>query len=149
MDAAEDFVETMAWLSYLDDQEAAARLHFAGHGKRWAARRRTGLRGKPHAARIRDDDSAGSGRHRSGTITSASDMSALVPYTPRTFEVRPRKVDSRMGGWGVPRNARGVHGHRAIKQQPRPKFVAHKVPTRGKRGRAPAQSNRLGGRHMA
>ena len=140
MDAAEDFVETLAWLSYLDDREEAARFSYLERGKRWAARRRAGLLDKPHPAKPRhhrDDGSA-------GTASTASDASSVAP---RAFEARPRKVDR--GGWGAPRNPRGMQHRDRNRQQPRPKFVAHKAPTRGKRGRAPAQSNRLGGHHMA
>ena len=36
-----------------------------------------------------------------------------------------------------------------IQNQPKPKFVAHKNPTQGKKGKAPKESNRLGGHHMA
>lgn len=126
MEAAEDFVETMAWLSYLDECDEAARFTFAGYGKRWAARREAGLVGKPHPPRSRahndDDSSSGSlGRGRSGTVSSASEMeTSLVPYVPRTYEARPRKVENRMFGAGVIRkNSRGMHGHRALIHQPR------------------------------
>lgn len=63
LDAADEFVETMAWLSYLDEVDEQARLNFAGFGKRWAARRKDGLVGKPHPAKPET-------RTRSGTIGS-------------------------------------------------------------------------------
>eukprot|EP01083_Nonionella_stella_P040262 109384_1 len=34
-------------------------------------------------------------------------------------------------------------------RQPKPKFVAHKDPTRGKKGKDKSSSDRLGGNHMA
>ena len=36
-----------------------------------------------------------------------------------------------------------------MQQQPKPKFVAHKNPTRAKKGKDKVKSNRLGGDHMA
>ncbi|KAL7504050.1 hypothetical protein ACHAXN_001765 [Cyclotella atomus] len=36
-----------------------------------------------------------------------------------------------------------------INQQPKPKFVAHKDPTKGKTRKEKVSSNRLGGEHMA
>lgn len=109
MEAADDFVEQMAWLSYLDECDEAARSSFSGFGKRWAARRRVGLI-KVHPPRQynADDDSRGSGgRVRSVSVTET----ALVTYTPRIFEVKPRKLTSH--SLGVPKNVKGMqHGHR-------------------------------------
>lgn len=127
MEAADDFVEQMAWLSYLDECDEAARFNFVGFKKRWAARRAAGLVGKPRPARVRtSDDGSGSdvvmgGRHRSGTFTSAGEMStSIVPYVPRIFEIKPRKARMGANGGGcAPKAARGAHGHRAPIQQPR------------------------------
>ena len=48
-------------------------------------------------------------------------------------------------------NARNAahNGVSHMQHQPKPKFVAHKDPTRGKKGKDKAVSNRLGGEHMA
>ena len=51
MDAAEEFVEFMAWLSYLDECDEEARFTFCDIKKRWEARRAQGLVGKPHHPR--------------------------------------------------------------------------------------------------
>jgi len=119
MEAADDFVETMAWLSYLDECDEQARFNFAGCGRRWAARRRDGLLGKPHPPRQRHQDEDG-GRSRSGTLTSAGELTtSLVAYVPRMFEVKPRKFENRIHGGGIPKNSRGLHGHRGLIQQPR------------------------------
>eukprot|EP00578_Thalassiosira_sp_NH16_P018481 CAMPEP_0181099222 /NCGR_PEP_ID=MMETSP1071-20121207/12545_1 /TAXON_ID=35127 /ORGANISM="Thalassiosira sp., Strain NH16" /LENGTH=188 /DNA_ID=CAMNT_0023181871 /DNA_START=198 /DNA_END=764 /DNA_ORIENTATION=+ len=127
MEAAEDFVETMAWLSFLDECDEAARSSFSGYGKRWAARRRAGLVGKPHpprASRRRGGDDGSDdgivGRARSGTVASAGETS-LVPYAPRIFEARPRKVEGRMFGVGcVPKHSKGMRGHMGVPiHQPR------------------------------
>ncbi|KAL9183083.1 hypothetical protein ACHAXT_004870 [Thalassiosira profunda] len=58
-------------------------------------------------------------------------------------QLPPPRHDSRGG-----RNAAHTGGAH-LQQQPKPKFVAHKAPTSGKKGKAPAESNRLGGHHMA
>ncbi len=55
----------------------------------------------------------------------------------------PPRVDSRNF-----RNAAHTGGAH-LQQQPKPKFVAHKDPTRGKKGKDKASSDRLGGNHMA
>ncbi|KAL7544501.1 hypothetical protein ACHAWF_007877 [Thalassiosira exigua] len=125
MEAAEEFVETMAWLSYLDECDEAARFNFVGCKKRWAARRKAGLVGKPHPPRERHhnhEDDEGLESVRSGTISSTSDTTtSLVPYVPRMFEVVPRKVDNRIHGTrSVPKNAWGARGgRRGLIQQPR------------------------------
>ena len=106
MEAAEDFVEQMAWISYLDEQEEEARNNFAGFGKRWESRRKAGLINRPHQARThRDDDSYGSGSH--GRLSSV-DETALVTYTSRVFEVKPKK-QSRMLYSVPPKHVKGVH----------------------------------------
>ncbi|KAL3760086.1 hypothetical protein ACHAWU_006634 [Discostella pseudostelligera] len=46
------------------------------------------------------------------------------------------------------RNAAHVGGAH-LQQQPKPKFVAHKDPTRGKVRKEKGSSDRLGGNHMA
>lgn len=127
IEAAEDFVETMAWLSYIDECDEKARFSYQGYGKRWAARREDGLVGKPRPPRTQHSDQASDdgsydmrmGRGRSGTIGSAGSESSLVPYAPKVFEVKPRKAEnSRMFG-SVPKNVRSMHGHRAVIHQPR------------------------------
>jgi hypothetical protein len=112
MDAAEDFVETMAWLSFLDECDERARFNFEGMGKRWSARR--GLIGKPNPPREVVET-----RTRSGTLTETSD---LVTYTPRKFEEKPRKMGKVHGGQqygNVPRNVKTSHGLNGPIQQPR------------------------------
>jgi len=104
MEAAEDFVEQMAWISYLDEQEEQARTSFVGFGKRWESRRKAGLLNKPHQARTHhDDDSYGSGSY--GRLSSV-DETALVTYTPRVFEVKPKK-QSRML-YSTPKHVKGA-----------------------------------------
>lgn len=120
LEAADDFVETMAWLSYLDECDEAARFSFAGFGKRWAARRKAGLVGKPHPPRASRYAASEDGSSSGTTLTSGSFETSLVPYVPRVFESKPRKFENRMLGLGsVPKNARSMHGHRAVIHQPR------------------------------
>ena len=116
MDAAEDFVETMAWLSYLDECDEKARFNFEGLQKRWAARR--GLIGTPNPSREVLET-----RARSGTLTHVSETD-LVAYTPRKFEEKPRgKVLVGQQYGHVPRNmittSRHRHGFHGPIQQPR------------------------------
>lgn len=116
LDAAEDFVETMAWLSFLDECDERARFSFEGLGKRWSARRAVGLVGKPNPMR------EGVTRTRSGTSSgSLSDETDLVSYTPRKFEEKPRRIGKMYGGqqYGyVPRNVKTSH-KKSLIQQPR------------------------------
>lgn len=72
MDEAEDFVETMAWLSYLEECDERSR-NFEGLKKRWSARRADGLIGKPNPRK-----EVLVNRARSGTLTHVSDTN-LVP----------------------------------------------------------------------
>lgn len=116
LDAAADFVETMAWLSFLDECDERARFSFEGLGKRWSARRAAGLVGKPNPMR------EGVTRTRSGTFTgSLSDETDLVTYAPRKFEEKPRRIGKMHGGqqYGhVARNVKTSH-KKSLIQQPR------------------------------
>eukprot|EP01083_Nonionella_stella_P269626 912535_1 len=67
-------------------------------------------------------------------------------------------AETKDGGRSLPpprvdgRNLRNAAhtGGAHLQQQPKPKFVAHKDPTRGKKGKSAAKSNRLGNElHMA
>ncbi|KAL7541576.1 hypothetical protein ACHAXR_011917, partial [Thalassiosira sp. AJA248-18] len=122
LEAAEDHVEVMAWLSYLDECDEAARTSFAGYQKRWAARRQDGLIGKPHPPR-KDRRSRHHLEDDGSSLSSAGEQLSIVPYVPRMFEVRPRKMERMYGNnaaVSVPKNARGVHMHRkSVQRQPR------------------------------
>jgi hypothetical protein len=119
MDAVDDFVETMAWLSYLDECEDRTRFNFEGLQKRWYVRRAAGLVGKPKPTR-----EVAETRARSGTMTHVSDAD-LISYTHRKFEEKPRKVGKVLGGqlYGhshVPRNMKiSRPGFQGPIQQPR------------------------------
>mmetsp|Transcript_3427 Transcript_3427/g.7128 ORF Transcript_3427/g.7128 Transcript_3427/m.7128 type:complete len:117 (-) Transcript_3427:31-381(-) len=63
--------------------------------------------------------------------------------------ITPPKHDGR--GAGLNRGAAiGARAQNVAQQQPKPKFVAHKDPTRGKKRKEKVKSNRLGNHlHMA
>ena len=115
MDEAEDFVETMAWLSYLEECDERSR-NFEGLKKRWSKRRADGLIGKPNPRK-----EVLVTRARSGTLTHVSDTD-LVPYLSRKFEEKPRgrMFDSQQYGH-VPRNMKSNRRFGAMGpiQQPR------------------------------
>jgi hypothetical protein len=113
IEAAEDFVETMAWLSFLDECDERARFNFEGMGKRWSARRAAGLIGKPNPAR-----EIVATRTRSETLTNLS-VTDLVTYTPRKFEEKPRKIGRMPGHVPTSRNVKTSHGINGPIQQPR------------------------------
>lgn len=116
LDAADDFVETMAWLSYLDECDERARFSYEGLGKRWSARRAAGLIGKPTP--MREGVQA---KTRSGTFIGHASETDLVSYASRKFEEKPRKIGKMYGGHQyarVARNVRTNHGFNVI-QQPR------------------------------
>lgn len=109
LDAADEHVETMAWLAYLDERDERARLHFTDCQKRWATRRKDGLVGKPRPpkAHHQADDEVDV-----GVASADGGTESLVSYRPHAFEVRPRKVEQRMYAPRVPKNARAAHGRR-------------------------------------
>ena len=115
MDEADDFVETMAWLSYLEECDERSR-NFEGLKKRWHARR--GLIGKPNPRK-----EVLVTRARSGTLTHVSDTD-LVPYLSRKFEEKPKgrmMLVSQQYGHVVPRNMKSNRrfGVQGPIQQPR------------------------------
>lgn len=80
IEAAEDFVEQLAYLDFQEEIEEAARTSFAGYGLRFAARRREGL------VRVRPARAVGH-RPRSGTVSSATEFeSDLVAYHHRRHQ---------------------------------------------------------------
>ena len=109
MEAAEDFVDQMAYISFIEEREGAARSSFAGFGKRWEARRQGGLIGKPHPPKVHHDDDSLSHGH-SGSISSA-DEASLVKYAPRHFEHTPRRAEKNRMLFSSPKKVRGMHGH--------------------------------------
>eukprot|EP01083_Nonionella_stella_P018314 51050_1 len=64
-----------------------------------------------------------------------------------TAALSPPRIEER-GGRNAAFAAKGASAR--MQQQPKPKFVAHKDPTRSKKGKDKAKSNRLGNElHMA
>ena len=51
IEAAMDFVDTMATLAYMEEQEEMARFNFGHIKKRWESRRAEGLNGRPRPAK--------------------------------------------------------------------------------------------------
>ena len=93
IEAAEEFVEQLAYLDFQEEIEEAARTSFAGYGLRFAARRREGLvRVRP--ARTEEH------RSRSGTaVSSASEFeSDLVSYHHRKHQAStPFRLEKNRG----------------------------------------------------
>lgn len=88
---------------------------------------------------------------------SGSDPNAQIDkkddaVDPVLRDLREMKDAETKGGvYAMPpprQDVRGMNLNR-VQQQPKPKFVAHKDPTRGKKGKDKASSDRLGGNHMA
>eukprot|EP00562_Extubocellulus_spinifer_P002051 CAMPEP_0178478932 /NCGR_PEP_ID=MMETSP0696-20121128/4917_1 /TAXON_ID=265572 /ORGANISM="Extubocellulus spinifer, Strain CCMP396" /LENGTH=166 /DNA_ID=CAMNT_0020106321 /DNA_START=71 /DNA_END=571 /DNA_ORIENTATION=- len=54
LDAAQDFVMTMAFLGLMEEEEEMSRLDYSfARAKRWSVRREIGLKGRPQPARPR------------------------------------------------------------------------------------------------
>mmetsp|Transcript_22053 Transcript_22053/g.46681 ORF Transcript_22053/g.46681 Transcript_22053/m.46681 type:complete len:207 (+) Transcript_22053:173-793(+) len=129
MEAAEEFVEFMAWLAFLDECDERARFSFSDIKKRWEARRAQGLVGKPH--RVHDYGRGGTS-HKNGVMDLMEDCQMrekeqLVPFVPRLYEDRPINTVKFSGSnkmvmmgknHGV-KKARGVRGHGTVIHQPR------------------------------
>ena len=94
----------MAWLSYLDECDERARASFGAFAKRWSARRREGLTGRPRPPKAR--------RAGENEGHGAAGAGVLVSYGPCAFEERPRKAERHWRATAVPKMARGAHGRR-------------------------------------
>jgi len=116
MEAAEEFVEFMAWLAFLDEHEEQARASFAGFKKRWESRRTAGLVGKPKSVR----PEVAPYLQTAGASVKETD---LVPYVPRVYEgtnfKAKNKMMQRLQHQAVPKNVKGLHGYAPPIQQPR------------------------------
>ncbi len=129
MEAAEEFVEFMAWLSFLDECDERARFSFSDIKKRWEARRAQGLVGKPHRVH---NDARGGNTHNKGIIGLMEDFQELekeqlVPFVPRSYEDRPVNT-GKFGGSNKmvvmgknlgTKKSKGARGHATVIQQPR------------------------------
>lgn len=93
----------------------------------------------------------------SGADPQASYKNRDDAKDPVLRDLRDMKDTERKDGPDLPpprrsqRNQRNAahNGVSHMQNQPKPKFVAHKEPTRGKKGKNKVASNRLGGEHMA
>ena len=122
IEAVQDFVDLMAWLSFLDEHEESARTSFAGFPKRWECRRAAGLVGKPHAGRTKALAAAiakAAAAHSGEVNVKETD---LIPFVPKNYEVssvtsyKKNKVEFQKAN---PKNVKGMHGYGKPLQQPR------------------------------
>ena len=131
MEAAEDFVEQMAWLAYLDECDEEARNKPINHTKRWSARRVEGLRGKPTPPKPKTMTMAGMNEEWNAMCSNSNYVETmLVPHVKngKLYENRPRdnstnkrmihragkrSCDPKYGGKGK------MRGHQGIIQTPR------------------------------
>ncbi|KAL3800432.1 hypothetical protein HJC23_011669 [Cyclotella cryptica] len=74
-----------------------------------------------------------------------------IANDPVLRDLRAMKdTEIKAGVFDQPPPRKEVRGDKLhVQQQPKPKFVAHKDPTKGRKGKEKATSNRLGGEHMA
>ena len=123
IEAVQDFVDLMSWLSFLDEHEESSHASFAGLTKRWESRRSAGLVGKPRAARnkaLATVISKAAAAHSGAVNLKETD---LVSFVPKTYEVtssvvaNQKKKDFQMKV--NPKNVKGVHGYKTPIQQPR------------------------------
>lgn len=122
IEAVQDFVDLMAWLSFLDEHEESARTSFAGFSKRWECRRAAGLVGKPHALKSKALEAviAKAAAAHSGAVNVKE--TDLVPFVPRSYEVtsavyhKKNKTEFQKMN---PKNVKGMHGYGNPIQQPR------------------------------
>jgi len=121
LDAAQDFVMTMAFLGLMEEEEEMSRLDYSfARAKRWSVRREIGLKGRPQPARPRSR----LGRDRS--TSSAESETTIVPYDSAAHSY-PSNYDSRVRARLIARSNRQVtrcgkamHGHSSHSiQQPR------------------------------
>lgn len=122
IEAVQDFVDLMAWLSFLDENEESARTSFAGFSKRWESRRAAGLVGKPHAGRstaLAAVIAKAAAAHSGEVNIKETD---LVPFVQKSYEVKPitnckkNKAEFQKAN---PKNVKAIHGYGKPLQQPR------------------------------
>jgi hypothetical protein len=102
-------------------------------------------------------DAAGWLQQISGVDPQANytDKDAKDPILRDLREMKDAETDA-TNNLPLPRRSPRISGRNSahnnishMQQQPKPKFVAHKDPTRAKKGKDKVVSNRLGGEHMA
>ena len=82
------------------------------------------------------------------TAPSKKDL-AKDPIIRDLHAMKDNEVKAGVFDMPPPKHADNYHKLNRTNQQPKPKFVAHKDPHKGKGQKEKAVSNRLGGDHMA
>lgn len=123
IEAAEAYVDLMAWLAFLDECEESARSTFAGYKKRWESRRAAGLVGKPHTARALRNDALATVIAKAAAAHAGSvNVKETALIVPKAYEVRPM-TNYKQGKAEFqkvnPKSIKVVHGHGNPIQQPR------------------------------
>jgi len=126
LDAVDEFLRTMMYLSYLEEREEKARNGFSHVKKRWESRRQQGLIGKPRQVDTRHVTNA----HGTSSMLRRDEKSVVKFGTNLTdLSVFDHKIKLREKSFSKhqsaprsnnPRRCRGLHGHlRQQIQQPR------------------------------
>jgi hypothetical protein len=114
MEAVQAFVDLMATLSFLEEQEEKSRINFESFEKRWECRRAEGLTGKPNPAK-------GLVQAKNHTPRQAQNIKTLVkklviPYSSKdTMTKKPNKL-------AAGKKPKHVSGVRSPIQQPRKQY---------------------------
>ena len=117
LEAVDDFVETMAALSLLEEREERARHEFNHIKKRWEVRRAEGLRGRPRPPMHLVDPKL----HKTTTMSVVA-VNSIVPYSH--YHVQQEKMRLRESAlsrrdFTVKKSSVMVQQRRAVIQQPR------------------------------
>jgi hypothetical protein len=121
IDAAEAFVETMALLALLEEQEEKARFEFNHIKKRWEVRRSEGLSGRPKPPRNVVEFAVHDNKNHNAFVH----VQSIVPhshYTAKDAKVRQHHNDTRRDIKAANRKVPVHQSHsmpRNVTQQPR------------------------------
>lgn len=110
LEAVQAFVEMMAQLAFLEENEEQDRMNFVSFDKRWECRRAEGLVGKPHAAKglVQLKDHSPRAAQSIKTLAKATQMH---PHPHTQVTVKPPKAS-------IPKNVKHSSARHPI-QQPR------------------------------
>jgi len=121
LDAVDEFLRTMVYLSYLEEREEKARNGFSHVKKRWESRRQQGLIGKPRQVDMRPvTHGASMLRSNEKTIVKFGNHITKLPFSDHEIQLREKSFPKYQSTpKSTPRRSRGLHGNLRQIQQPR------------------------------
>jgi hypothetical protein len=120
LDAVDAYVEEMALLAFMEEQEQMAREGFVHIKKRWEARRKEGLKGRPHPAKHLFDKKTHTAVHHDAFAVNCK---SLVSYSHHNHgNQKPHQLEVPRHDPAIKQKGVAMAQKRSVIQQPRKQY---------------------------